>query len=1086
MGKLYLVPSSSSKTQNVKDEYITIQNGSSYEWEQIGSTAIDLTDYATKAWVEAKDYALDSDLADVAKSGDYEDLINTPTIPEQMQSDWTQTDITSADYIKNKPTIPADIPGTSQVVNRFNTIFGSLETPPSDYEYPPTDVVNFKLPYNYTPFAMTEKGQRYKTIRIFTVDAANNGNPKYIEVLIMHTSDVDLDSVLADIKIGYSSSETEHKEIRILAKTKSTSQYLRVARVKVYDGITGERIYDGDDFVYTGSEIKSTHYSAIGRLDVGYWRTNNGGIYVFSPDFDANFDGTLPSHSESLVYMPFTPFSYTINAGQTQGTEWDIVKSKANNALSEIDTKISASSSNPVQNKVIESYLEPVLGVAQTSSDIGPMNFVTPELPDIPAGYKRISCVQGINSSHGVYLVCDYKVYRYSTGDNLNDYVDGQFAMSSNKMYLMLKASTAIGGSLCYDSKLYTYSDNGTLITSKTASNGGGRSLSTLYHADGSSDTNYGVLESYGDWGTSQTYFDYGSTTISVSNYAATVSGVINTDVGDYWYPSGQSYKRTVTDVTGFEYTFDGQAPKTPWQIVKEKVDTLENTPIATTSVAGKVIPDGTTITVDADGTIHSSGGSGSSGADWDAQSGEDGYIENKPFDVVTESPETLIDGTLNYETSLKNFVCITNYSVGEVPFQLGDTVDILIDDTSIGSYELVDISGVYGHQAIGVNLIDPDNPEDAQFDLICIDDPDYVSYVTFKYYQESDTPTHTELKINKLVEVVTKLSGDKIQIDGESIISDDGVLKATAPPQEQVDWDEDDPDSVSYIQNKPTIPVLVQSDWNETDTTDPAYIQNKPTIPPSVTVDDALSMTSVNPVQNKVISSKLSTVLGVPTDPSQTPVNFTFNTLPPFHQDNDSQKVVGAFVTDNMNNAFYLEAVILEDETITSLLDIGINCLVERKPSGTNYYYCLSVKNIGQSNVSLLKYHIYTYAQNGDLQYSPTNDYTISDIRVGNIKAGSTFAKGINSVIKANKMNLYKGTNVLGMMTGGYFQEEFIEIPILSYTINGEIPKTPWEQLQDKVTTLEGRENIRTYLDTTTSTLYITNDGSDPTPSNE
>lgn len=51
MYKIYLIPSPNSKTQNAKDEYITIANGSNYTWEQIGSTAVDLTGYATETWV---------------------------------------------------------------------------------------------------------------------------------------------------------------------------------------------------------------------------------------------------------------------------------------------------------------------------------------------------------------------------------------------------------------------------------------------------------------------------------------------------------------------------------------------------------------------------------------------------------------------------------------------------------------------------------------------------------------------------------------------------------------------------------------------------------------------------------------------------------------------------------------------------------------------------------------------------------------------------------------------------------------------------------------------------------------------------
>lgn len=51
MYKLYLVPSADPQTQNVKDEYITVRSGSegayTYAWEQIGSTAINLSGYVT-------------------------------------------------------------------------------------------------------------------------------------------------------------------------------------------------------------------------------------------------------------------------------------------------------------------------------------------------------------------------------------------------------------------------------------------------------------------------------------------------------------------------------------------------------------------------------------------------------------------------------------------------------------------------------------------------------------------------------------------------------------------------------------------------------------------------------------------------------------------------------------------------------------------------------------------------------------------------------------------------------------------------------------------------------------------------------
>lgn len=54
------------------------------------------------------------------------------------------------------------------------------------------------------------------------------------------------------------------------------------------------------------------------------------------------------------------------------------------------------------------------------------------------------------------------------------------------------------------------------------------------------------------------------------------------------------------------------------------------------------------------------------------------------------------------------------------------------------------------------------------------------------------------------------------------------------------------------------TVQPNVQADWNETDSTAQSYIQNKPTIPPGSVVDTALSTTSENAVQNKVITNAM------------------------------------------------------------------------------------------------------------------------------------------------------------------------------------------------------------------------------------
>lgn len=70
-------------------------------------TGIDSGDVTTALGYTPAD---SSSLATVATTGDYDDLLNKPTIPAaQVQSDWDQADTDAVDYIKNKPYIPAGV-----------------------------------------------------------------------------------------------------------------------------------------------------------------------------------------------------------------------------------------------------------------------------------------------------------------------------------------------------------------------------------------------------------------------------------------------------------------------------------------------------------------------------------------------------------------------------------------------------------------------------------------------------------------------------------------------------------------------------------------------------------------------------------------------------------------------------------------------------------------------------------------------------------------------------------------------------------------------------------------------------------------
>lgn len=68
-----------------------------------------------------------ADLATVATTGDYDDLINKPTIPAaQVQSDYAQADNTQVDYIKNKPDIEGMIADALLEIMPFDTESGPI------------------------------------------------------------------------------------------------------------------------------------------------------------------------------------------------------------------------------------------------------------------------------------------------------------------------------------------------------------------------------------------------------------------------------------------------------------------------------------------------------------------------------------------------------------------------------------------------------------------------------------------------------------------------------------------------------------------------------------------------------------------------------------------------------------------------------------------------------------------------------------------------------------------------------------------------------------------------------------------------
>ena len=125
MNKIYLVPSSSPQTQNVKDEYITIsvtdQGTTTYSWEQIGSTEVNMSGYYTSAQT------------DTAISN----ALNTALASYMTSSQVTQAITLALDNVYTKT---ADDAGPLNA-NRQKTVINSLTAKTNSTGFSSTDLI---------------------------------------------------------------------------------------------------------------------------------------------------------------------------------------------------------------------------------------------------------------------------------------------------------------------------------------------------------------------------------------------------------------------------------------------------------------------------------------------------------------------------------------------------------------------------------------------------------------------------------------------------------------------------------------------------------------------------------------------------------------------------------------------------------------------------------------------------------------------------------------------------------------------------------------------------------------------------------
>lgn len=425
--------------------------------------------------------------------------------------------------------------------------------------------------------------------------------------------------------------------------------------------------------------------------------------------------------------------------------------------------------------------------------------------------------------------------------------------------------------------------------------------------------------------------------------------------------------------------------------------------------------------------------------ADWNENdSAEASYIENKPFDIETEyeytvyadmsEPTPVEADKLGYFDVLSQNIGHTVYA-GVVP--VGSETEI--PTFNVGDKLKIEYDGVVYEDTITVVTNGfPTETENMAKISGTFEQPLFVGifpmggWVVLIIDDTLPTTAGSTIDVSDyLLTGKTKLGASKVKLGNGLYVDENDSISARITNSEM--------DS----QNNANGNVLTAdgnggADW----------------LPPTrITVDSAMSSTSENPVQNKVIASAISPLVFIP--PDETPVNYTFTTEPLIH----SNATLAAFYTDGSTSK-YIEIICEPDPNYPNDLNNIIFSLGRSQsdaPYGRNNVLAL-IENSPQVGRHYIR-SVYVYNQNGTLSSSSEN-VSIST------QAGTW---GIFLYVgKLTKINMLVGDfSVIdtpipcvgnGFTSTPYKMEA---APNFNYTINGSTPKSEWRILTDTVRTL-------------------------------
>lgn len=406
-------------------------------------------------------------------------------------------------------------------------------------------------------------------------------------------------------------------------------------------------------------------------------------------------------------------------------------------------------------------------------------------------------------------------------------------------------------------------------------------------------------------------------------------------------------------------------------------------------------------------------------------------------------------------------------YSIVNTDNSGDSTLMISVQEVPVGS-DITDADYWITYNVANVNMLGASSgmtPEEVQ-EMI----EDYVGLL-----EELDFEAYDIVDAINFVNEIACTQADWEQSDDTAV--DYIKNKPTIPDaQVQANWNETDTDSKAYIQNKPTIPdAQVQADWDEADSSSMAYIQNKPTIPPTITVDSAISATSENPVQNKVITQYISPVLGLPQ--SSTVYNFVTSDseLPPTYDfESEGYQYVICSVGQFANRyPAQTDTPIVRGETGIKLTSGNLNNVILTFAVASNGTLSLQGKTNDGSTTTLTGEWLQKwYKTNGNPPSTSENSGTINATLNGtDFTTIATISTSDGYTYITNNHIKY----IPELTVGNIIFEESVTTWDISTTYNGIAPPNPWQDIQNRVSALE---NATLPIATTSSLGTVIADG--------